>query len=87
MDVSDSASINAAVASIETDHGPIQVLVANAGITRDGLLMRMSDADIDDVISTNLTGAIRCARATLRGMLKARSGRVIFMSSVVWAAG
>lgn len=87
MDVSDPASINAAVAAIEADHGPIQVLIANAGITRDGLLMRMSDADIDDVISTNLTGAIRCARATLRGMLKARSGRIIFMSSVVWAAG
>lgn len=87
MDVSDPVSINAAVASIEADHGPIHILVANAGITRDGLLIRMSDADIDDVVSTNLTGAIRCARATLRGMLKARRGRIVFISSVVWATG
>jgi len=87
MDVSNPASITAAVASVEAEHGPIHILVANAGITRDGLLMRMSDADIDDVIATNLTGAIRCARSTLRGMVKARSGRIIFISSVVWAAG
>lgn len=87
MDVTDPESINAAIASIEADHGPISILIANAGITRDGLLMRMSDADIDDVVSTNLTGAIRCARATLRGMLKARDGRIVFISSVVWAAG
>jgi len=87
MDVSDPASITAAIASVEAEHGAIQVLVANAGITRDGLLMRMSDADVDDVIATNLTGAIRCARSTLRGMVKARSGRIIFISSVVWAAG
>jgi 3-oxoacyl-[acyl-carrier protein] reductase len=87
MDVSDSASITAAVAAIEAEYGPIRTMVANAGVTRDGLLMRMSDADLDDVVATNLTGAIRCARAVLRGMIKAREGRIIFISSVVWAAG
>jgi 3-oxoacyl-[acyl-carrier protein] reductase len=87
MDVSDPASIIAAVTSVEAEHGPIRTLVANAGVTRDGLLMRMSDADLDDVVATNLTGAIRCARAVLRGMVKAREGRIIFISSVVWAAG
>lgn len=87
LDVSDAASISSAVAAVEATHGTIQTLVANAGITRDGLLMRMSDADLDDVLATNLTGAIRCARAVLRGMVKARQGRIIFISSVVWAAG
>jgi 3-oxoacyl-[acyl-carrier protein] reductase len=87
MDVSDPASIIAAVTSVEAEHGPIRTLVANAGVTRDGLLMRMSDADLDDVVATNLTGAIRCARAVLRSMVKAREGRIIFISSVVWAAG
>ncbi len=87
MDVSDPASVTAAVAAVEADHGPIRTLVANAGVTRDGLLMRMSDDDLDDVVATNLTGAIRCARAVLRGMVKAREGRIIFVSSVVWAVG
>jgi len=87
MDVSDPSSIIAAVTSVEAEHGPIRTLVANAGVTRDGLLMRMSDADLDDVVATNLTGAIRCARAVLRSMVKAREGRIIFISSVVWAAG
>ncbi len=63
------------------------VLVANAGITRDGLLMRMSDEDIDDVLQTNLAGSIRLARRALRGMIKARSGRIILMGSVVGLMG
>jgi len=87
LDVSDPASIESAVASVEETAGAVHTLVANAGITRDGLLMRMSDADIDDVLQTNLAGAIRCARAVLRGMIKARAGRIIFISSVVWATG
>jgi 3-oxoacyl-[acyl-carrier protein] reductase len=87
LDVSDPASIAAAVDSVETQHGPISVLVANAGITRDTLLMRMSDEDIDVVLQTNLAGSIRLARHVLRGMIKARHGRIIFVSSVVWALG
>jgi len=87
LDVADPMSIRAAIESVEESAGAIGTLVANAGITRDGLLMRMTDEDIDDVLATNLSGAIRCARAVLRGMLKARTGRIIFISSVVWAAG
>lgn len=87
IDVSDPSSILTACADVGRQFGPISVLVANAGITRDTLLMRMSDDDIDDVIQTNLTGSIRLARACLRDMLKARDGRIIFIGSVVWAAG
>jgi 3-oxoacyl-[acyl-carrier protein] reductase len=65
----------------------VGVVVANAGITRDGLLMRMSDEDIDTVLQTNLAGSIRVARRALRGMIKARHGRIVFVSSVVWALG
>ena len=87
IDVSSADSIVAAMAEVEAKHGPIQVLVANAGITRDSLLMRMSDTDIDEVLSTNLGGSIRLARAGLRGMLKARAGKIIFISSVVGLMG
>jgi 3-oxoacyl-[acyl-carrier protein] reductase len=87
IDVSSADSIVTAMADVEAKHGPIQVLVANAGITRDALLMRMSDADIDEVLSTNLGGSIRLARAGLRGMLKARAGKIIFISSVVGMMG
>jgi 3-oxoacyl-[acyl-carrier protein] reductase len=87
MDVSDPASIDAAFDQIESEHGPIGVVVSNAGITRDGLLMRMSDEDIDDVLNTNLGGSIRVARRSLRGMLKARAGRIILISSVVGMLG
>jgi 3-oxoacyl-[acyl-carrier protein] reductase len=65
----------------------VAVLVANAGITRDTLLMRMTDDDIDEVLQTNLAGSIRLARRAMKGMLRARSGRIIFVSSVVWALG
>jgi len=87
MDVADSASIDAAFDLIEKDHGPIGIVIANAGITRDGLLMRMPDDDLDAVLTTNLAGAIRVSRRSLRGMLKARGGRIILISSVVGMLG
>jgi len=86
-DVSDSASVDAAFDQIEATWGPVEVAVANAGITRDGLIMRMSDDDINDVLNTNLVGAIRIARRASRSMMKARTGRLIFMSSVVGLLG
>ena len=87
MDVSDAASIAQGLTDVEAHYGPVEVLVANAGITRDALLMRMTDDDIDSVLDTNLAGSIRLARGVLRGMLKARSGRVVFVSSVVGLLG
>ena len=87
MDVSQPESIEAAYAEIEERFGPVAVLVANAGITRDTLLMRMSDDDIDIVLQTNLAGSIRLARRAMKGMIRARSGKVIFVGSVVWALG
>jgi len=87
MDVTDSESVNSAIASIEKRFGRIDVLVANAGITKDGLVMRMSDADFDSVIDTNLNGAFRVARACTRGMMKQKSGRMIFIGSVVGMLG
>ncbi|WP_353949981.1 3-oxoacyl-ACP reductase FabG [Knoellia sp. S7-12] len=87
-DVTDSASVDAAFnAAEEIFGGPVQVLVANAGITKDGLLMRMSDADFDAVIDTNLAGAFRCVRRASTGMIKARGGRIILISSVVGLYG
>lgn len=87
MDVSVPESIEAAYTEIEERFGPVAVLVANAGITRDTLLMRMSDDDIDTVLQTNLAGSIRLARRAMKGMIRAKSGRVIFVGSVVWALG
>lgn len=87
MDVTDTESVNAAVASVEAKYGKIDVLVANAGITKDGLVMRMSDADFESVIDTNLNGAFRVARACTRGMMKQKSGRIIFIGSVVGMLG
>ena len=86
-DVSDSASVDAAFTQVEANFGPVEVLVANAGITRDKLLVRMSDEDVDDVLNTNLVGAIRVARRASRAMTQARSGRIIFISSVVAMMG
>ena len=86
-DVSDTASVEAAFTQVEANFGPVEVLVANAGITRDKLLVRMSDEDIDDVLNTNLVGAIRVARRASRAMTQARSGRIIFISSVVALVG
>ena len=86
-DVSDTASVDAAFDYIEEHFGPVEVAVANAGITRDGLIMRMSDDDINDVLNTNLVGAIRIARRASRAMMKARKGRLVFVASVVGLMG
>jgi 3-oxoacyl-[acyl-carrier protein] reductase len=87
-EVTNSESVDAAfAAAAELLGGPIEVLVANAGITRDGLLMRMSDEDFDSVINTNLAGAFRCARRACTGMIKLRKGRIVFISSVVGLYG
>lgn len=86
-DVSSSESVDAAFDTIESTWGPVEIAVANAGITRDGLIMRMSDDDIQDVLNTNLVGAIRVARRASRAMMKARTGRLIFISSVVGLLG
>jgi 3-oxoacyl-[acyl-carrier protein] reductase len=86
-DVSDPASVDAAFDYIEANFGPVEVAVANAGITRDGLIMRMSDDDINDVLNTNLVGAIRVARRASRAMMKARKGRLVFVASVVGLMG
>lgn len=87
-DVTDSASVDAAFTEAEgLLGGPIEVLVANAGITKDGLLMRMSDEDFDSVIDTNLAGTFRCARRASKGMIRLRRGRIILISSVVGLYG
>lgn len=86
-DVTDQSSIDAAFDEIEAAHGPVEVLVANAGITRDTLLLRMSEDDFRDVLETNLTGSFRVAKRAAKGMLRARRGRMIFISSVVGLLG
>lgn len=86
-DVSDSSSVDALFAQIQTDLGTPAVLVNNAGITRDTLLMRMKDEDFDRVLAVNLKGAFNCIRAVTRGMMKARYGRIINISSVVGQTG
>lgn len=87
IDVSDTKSVDAAISDIDAKHGGVDVLVANAGITKDTLVMRMSDEDFDSVVNTNLTGAFRVARATSKNMMKKRSGRLIFIGSVVGLLG
>jgi 3-oxoacyl-[acyl-carrier protein] reductase len=87
MDVTDQASVDRAFAEIEQTYGAVDVLVANAGITKDGLSMRMSETDFQDVVNTNLTGAFRTAQKALAPMMKKRSGRVIFIGSVVGMLG
>jgi 3-oxoacyl-[acyl-carrier protein] reductase len=87
-EVTDSASVDAAFSEAEELlGGPVEVLVANAGITRDTLLMRMSDEEFDSVIDTNLAGAFRCARRASKGMIRLRKGRIVFISSVVGLYG
>ena len=87
IDVTSTASVDSAIADIESKFGVVDVLVANAGITKDGLVMRMSDEDFESVVNTNLTGAFRVARASSKGMMKKRSGRIIFIGSVVGLLG
>ena len=86
-DVTDAGQVERAFAEIEEQHGPVEVLVANAGITRDTLVLRMSDDDWDAVLDTNLTGSFRVAKRAARGMLRLRRGRIIFISSVVGLLG
>lgn len=86
-DVTDPASLDAAIASVEEQLGPIQILVANAGITKDTLLMRMTDEEFEDVINTNLNGVFRVLRRATKSMIKARFGRVILIGSVVGLLG
>jgi len=86
-DVTDAASVDGAFAAAEQEHGPVEVLVANAGVTRDTLLLRMSEDDFTAVLDTNLTGAFRVARRAARGMLRMRRGRLLFVSSVVGLLG
>jgi 3-oxoacyl-[acyl-carrier protein] reductase len=86
-DVRDTAAVDAAFTEIEAAHGPIEVLVANAGITRDQLLMRMTDEEFNEVLDVNLTGSFRVARRSSKGMIRLRRGRIIFISSVVGLYG
>jgi len=86
-DVTDTASVDAAFTEAEQAVGPVEVLVANAGVTRDTLLMRMSDDDFSEVLDTNLTGAFRCARRASKGMIRLRRGRIVLISSVVGLYG
>jgi 3-oxoacyl-[acyl-carrier protein] reductase len=81
-DVTDPAQVDAAVTSVEEQLGPVEVLVANAGITRDGLLVRMSEDDFSAVLETNLTATWRMAKRVLPKMMKARWGRIVVVSSV-----
>jgi 3-oxoacyl-[acyl-carrier protein] reductase len=87
MDVTDSQSVDAAFAKIETDFGQPEIIVANAGITKDTLVMRMSDEDFESVINANLTGAFRVAKRATKGLLKLKRGRLIFIGSVVGSVG
>jgi 3-oxoacyl-[acyl-carrier protein] reductase len=87
VDVADPAAVNAAAEKILAECGKVDVLVNNAGVTRDGLLMRMSEADWDTVLNTNLRGAYLVTKAFSRAMIKARSGRIINIASVIGLMG
>ena len=87
LDVSHAASVEAVLDAIAQDIGPISILVNNAGITRDNLLMRMKDADWQAVIDTNLTSVYRTSKAVMRSMMKARGGRIINIASVIGVTG
>lgn len=86
-DITDTDQVDAAFSRIEDELGPVEVLVANAGITADMLVLRMSDHDFDKVLETNLTGSFRVAKRAVTKMMRARWGRIIFLSSVVGATG
>lgn len=86
-DVTDSASLDAAFTEVEQAYGPIEIVVANAGITKDTLLLRMTEDDFDSVVNTNLGGTFRVVKRASKGMLRARWGRVILISSVVGLYG
>lgn len=82
-DVTDSNSLDLALSEVEQKLGPVEILVANAGITKDNLLLRMSEEEFEEVINTNLTGVFRLVKRVTKGMLKAKFGRIIFIGSVV----
>jgi len=86
-DVTDAAEVDAAFKAIEDKWGPVEILVSNAGITKDTLLLRMSEQDFTSVLDANLTAAFRVAKRATQGMLRARKGRIILMSSVVGLLG
>jgi NAD(P)-dependent dehydrogenase (short-subunit alcohol dehydrogenase family) len=86
-DITDGAAVDAAFTTVENELGPVEVLVANAGITDDTLLLRMTDEQFERVVDTNLKGAFRCAKRASAKMLRARWGRMIFISSVVGLYG
>lgn len=87
LDVNDADGVEALVANIQVGHGAVSILVNNAGITRDGLLMRMKEGDWDAVMDTNLKSVYRLSKAVLRGMMKARRGRIVNIASVVGVTG
>ena len=87
LDVTDAAAVSGALDKIQTEFGEVAILVNNAGITRDMLLVRMKDEDWDSVIDTNLTAVFRLSKAVLRGMMKARFGRIVNVGSVVGSSG
>jgi 3-oxoacyl-[acyl-carrier protein] reductase len=86
-DVTDAQQVDDAFAKIDAELGAVEVVVSNAGITRDGLVLRMKDDDFTDVLDANLTAGFRVARRAVKGMMKGRWGRIIFVSSIVGAAG
>jgi 3-oxoacyl-[acyl-carrier protein] reductase len=86
-DVTDAADVDRAFSEVEAAHGPVEVLVANAGVTRDTLVLRMTDEDWDTVLDTNLTGSYRVVRRAAKGMLRLRRGRIVLISSVVGLMG
>jgi len=86
-DITDPGQVEAAFATIEEAHGPVEVLVANAGVTADTLMLRMSEDDWAAVLDTNLTGSFRLAKRAAKGMLRMRRGRIVFISSVVGLLG
>ena len=86
-DVSNTDSVNACFDAVEQQLGPVEIAIANAGITRDGLILRMSDDDIDAVFNTNIFGAMRIARRAAKSMLRQKKGRIIFVGSVVGLLG
>ncbi|MEA3154974.1 MAG: 3-oxoacyl-[acyl-carrier protein] reductase [Betaproteobacteria bacterium] len=87
MNVNDPAQVNTGIESIQAQYGSIEILVNNAGITRDNLLLRMKDEEWDDIMATNLKSVFRLSKAVVRGMMKVRSGRIINITSVIGATG
>ncbi len=87
LDVTDAAAVEALVDAIGTEFGPVSILVNNAGITRDNLLMRMKDEDWQAILDTNLTSVYRASKAVMRGMMKARRGRIVNIASVIGVTG